>query len=82
MHHLPDLVQRVLLFGNKLKFFLVCLKKGDLMHLHYVLDTSTQTADELKASAVKYALRLEKPQQDFEDRSTGEEAKKLLYVPH
>ncbi|KAI4888758.1 hypothetical protein NFI96_007104 [Prochilodus magdalenae] len=65
---LPDLVQSVFAFVNKLKLFKTHLKKGELTHFPSVSNASAQAAEVLKRRTAHYATLLENLQQSFEDR--------------
>ena len=66
---LPDLVQSVFAFINKLKLFKAHIQKGDLTHLPTLLKTSGQvTSAALNKQRVRYATLLETLQESFVPR--------------
>ncbi|KAJ8375372.1 hypothetical protein SKAU_G00059520 [Synaphobranchus kaupii] len=62
---LPDLVQSVFAFVNKLKLFKTQLQREELTHFPSVLNASGQAADVLKKSTARYATLLENLQDGF-----------------
>ncbi|KAK0141206.1 General transcription factor II-I repeat domain-containing protein 2A [Merluccius polli] len=66
---LPDLVQSVFSFSNKLKLFITHLRKGELAHFPALRKASgAATAAALKKAAARYAALLEKLQGSFTAR--------------
>ncbi|MCJ8735565.1 hypothetical protein PDJAM_G00248700 [Pangasius djambal] len=65
---LPDLVQSVFTFLNKLKLFKTHLQKRDFTHFPSLLKASGQAAEVVKGSTARYATLLENLEQSFEDR--------------
>ncbi|KAJ8333451.1 hypothetical protein SKAU_G00118300 [Synaphobranchus kaupii] len=62
---LPDLVQSVFAFVNKLKLFKIQLQRGELTHFPSVLNASGHAADILKRSTTRYATLLENLEDGF-----------------
>uniref|UniRef100_UPI00358F209E general transcription factor II-I repeat domain-containing protein 2A-like n=1 Tax=Myxine glutinosa TaxID=7769 RepID=UPI00358F209E len=65
---LPDLVQSVFTFVNKLKLFQTHLQKGELTHFPSLLKANGEAAEVTKRSIARYATLVENLQQNFEDR--------------
>ena len=66
---LPDLVQSVLAFVNKLKLFKAHIEKGDLTHFPTLLKTSKKvTSITLNKQTIRYAKLIETLQENFEAR--------------
>ena len=66
---LPDLVQSVFAFTNKLKLFKAHIQKGDLTHFPTLLKASGQvTSSSLNKQRVRYATLLETLQESFAPR--------------
>ena len=66
---LPDLVQSVFVFINKLKLFKAHIQKGDLTHFPTLLKASGQvTSAALNKRRVRYATLLETLQESFVPR--------------
>lgn len=65
---LPDLVQSVFTFVNKLKLFKTHLQKRDFIHFPSLLKASEQAAEVVNGSTARYATLLENLEQSFEDR--------------
>ena len=66
---LPDLVQSVFAFINKLKLFKTHIQKGDLTHIPTLLKASGQvTSASLNKQRVRYATLLETLQESFAPR--------------
>lgn len=66
---LPDLVQSVFAFANKLKLFKTHIKKGDLMHFPTLLKASGQvTSAALNKQTVRYATMVENLNKSFVTR--------------
>ena len=66
---LPDLVQSVFAFINKLKLFKAHIQKGDLTHFSTLLQASGQvTSAALNKQRVRYATLLETLQESFVPR--------------
>lgn len=64
----PDLVQSVFPFINKLKLFKTHLQKRELTHFPSLLKTSGQAAEVVNGSTARYATLLENVKQSFEDK--------------
>uniref|UniRef100_A0A3Q3RD36 HAT C-terminal dimerisation domain-containing protein n=1 Tax=Monopterus albus TaxID=43700 RepID=A0A3Q3RD36_MONAL len=65
---LPDLVQSVFTFVNKLKLFRTHLQKRDFTHFPTLLKASGQAAEVVKGSTARYATLLEILEKSFEER--------------
>ena len=65
---LPDLVQSVFTFVNKLRLFQTHLEKRELTHFPSLLKASGRAAEVLYRSMACYATLVKSLQQSFEDR--------------
>lgn len=73
---LPDLVQSVYTFVNKLKLFKTHLQKRDFTHFLSLLKAIGQAAEVVKGSTAWYVTLLENLEQSFKDRFSKSTAKK------